>query len=355
MKKEEKPISKKPKKRTKKRKLYVFLLCLFLAVLIYLIVPVLRSPDTDSDSLSLSYETIYSEYLRETLLPQYGKADAGVYEYNRYGDTGEIQKARDQSGIVSVKIEDYDGNLVPEMLVISLVPGEESFEYSQVEAELYGYDKKTEKVELLRRLTDAFRYMEGETQSEVRPLIVSGMEDEIRIFYKGDYFCMESTAAGEKSTRTITLFEKRKLIKDPGVMIRAEQKEGRPMAYTLYRPGESAEELSQKSGKESEYLEEFLGGNETPVSEEALLWLTSSIGGAEKALRDMGVSPRWEENPSFVWVDGRTGVYSVFDGSVRQLTTYINHLEEGAEGPNQPAVQTIRDGTAFQKKYDLKK
>lgn len=345
----------KQKTTERKRRRVLILVAVLLLVALWILLPVLKKPSgpVNDENVPISYETLYSEYVRETLLPQMGKAQAGDYEYNRYGDTGEIQKARDNSGIISAMVEDIDGNSVPEMLVVSLVPGEENFDYSQVEVDLYGYDKKTGKVERIRRLTDPFTYSKGEETTKVRPLTVSGMEDTVNVFFEGDYLCMESMAVGEKASQTITLFETKKIEKDPGVMLRAEQTEGRPLTYTLYRPENEPEDLFEKTGKESEYLEEFLAGNEKPVSEEALAWLTSSIGGAEEWLGEMGFTPQWREEEAFLWVDGRKGIFSVFHENVRLVSSYANRLTEEAQGPSQPAVQTVLDGTAFQKTYDF--
>ena len=344
----------KRRKKTKNRRM-LLLLCMLLAGALCILVPVLRKPSgpVNNENVPISYETLYSEYMREVLLPRDGKAEVGEYEYNRYGDTGEIQKARDKSGIISAKIEDFDGNAAPEMLVVSLVPGEENFDYSQIEIDLYGYDKKSGKVCLLRRLTEAFSCKEGDNPIKVRPITVTGMEDEVNLFFQGEYFCIECTAVGESRNKTVTLFEKEKLLKDPGVMICAEQKPGNPLTYYLYRPDSEVESLAEKDGKEEEYLLEFAAGNETPVSDEALYWLTSSIDGAKERFEKMGFIPSWQENAAFVWVDGRTGVFSVFDENAQLITSYTNHMEEAEDGPKAPAVQTLTDGTAFQKTYDF--
>lgn len=332
-----------------KRKIISFLLTILLgAAVAWVVASLWLYPQHQSeDESSIPYQRIFEEFVQNELIPTDGIADLNEYRYNRYGDSGELQYARDRSGLVSVQIDDFDGDYVPELLAVMLVPKEENYDYSQVEVQLYRYDEATGQVVHAKRLTEEIPYLENGEEKKFRPLTVTGIEDDVRVFFAGDYLYLESIARGQESTATLTAFPKQDLAGAPAFVLRLEQKPGMPLCYYECRANEEATPLFAESEQKEVYMEEFIHGNESPVSEEGLAWLTSSIDVVKEKLESLGLSPVWTEYSSFVWVDGRLGCFTFADQETNALMSYSNHLEETEDAPNQPAVQTVSDGTNF--------
>ncbi len=305
----------------------------------YLFHAIFPTPPSE-ETLPYSYEKTYMDFVKEELLIQYGKAEPGEYHFNRYGDSGEIQHARTRCGVVSVLVEDLWGDSIPELLTATLVPGE-NLAYSQLEVDVYEYDRITGKVIPIRRLTDDVTAGEA----TLTPMSISGGEDKMAVFFRGDYLCLESMTSAQSASHTLTLYHKDRIKEGPEFILRAERRTGYPMGYYLYQ-GEEYRSLFTESPEEEAYLEEFLNGNETPVSEEALAFLLSSVEGAEKFLKTV-LSPTWQEDENILWVDGRIGYFTLQTEDSRMIMTYENRLEGDGSEPLQPAVQTVTDYTEW--------
>ena len=332
-----------------KRKIISFLLTILIGgTAAWVAAALWLQPHTSpEDETSIPYQRIFEEFVQNELIPADGIAELGEYRYNRYGDSGELQYARDRSGLVSAKIDDFDGDYIPELLTVMLVPKEENYDYSQVEVQLYRYDESSGQVVHAKRLTEEIPYLENGEEKNFRPLTVTGIEDSISVFFAGDYLYLQSIACESENTATLTAFAKDDLSGDPAFVLRLEQKPGLPLCYYEYHTGEEAVPLLAENNQKDVYLDEFMHGNESPVSEEGLVWLTSSIDTAKERLESLGLSAEWTEYPSFVWVDGRVGCFAVSSDETSIVMSYSNHLEETEDAPNQPAVQTVTDGTGF--------